>query len=99
MGLTRKLSEQLDLTSMTPQSDPASSGYCLTNPGKEYLIYIPREGDKETTLKLKPGTYSVEWINPSSGKRFELREHQSKTGEDIFVPPFNGAAILHLRKR
>ena len=99
MGLARELSERLDLVSMTPQSDLTSSGYCLANPGREYLVYQPRESHKKITLKLKPGKYSVEWINPSNGKRLELQDHQSKISENVFMPPFNGSAILHLGKK
>ena len=30
---------------MAPRGDLASTGYCLANPGKEYLVYIPEGGE------------------------------------------------------
>ena len=99
MGLARKLSERMDLISMTPQSDLASSEYCLANPGREYLVYRHRESDKKITLNLKPGKYSVEWINPSRGESIKLQDYKSKTGTNIFESPFNGSVILYLRKK
>jgi hypothetical protein len=99
MGIAKKLSERVDLISMTPQKNLASSRYCLANTGKEYLVYITRESDKNITLKLKPGTYSVEWINPSSGKSYQTQAYQSKSNTASFMPSFKGPAILYLRKQ
>ena len=99
MGLARRLSERVDLISMTPQSEPASTGYCLADPGREYLVYRPQGRGKEFTLILTPGKYSVEWINPQSGKSIKSQDHRAKTGTNTFVPPFKGPAILHLRKK
>lgn len=98
MGLARKLSERIDLASMTPQRHLASTGYCLSNPGQVYLVYKTRESDKNITLRLEPGTYFVEWINPKSGKSLKLQDYQSKADDNIFMPPFKGSVILHLRK-
>ena len=97
MGIARKLSERIDLVSMTPQSDLVSTGYCLAIPGRKYLVYKPRETDISVTLTLTDGKYSVEWINPSSGKSFKSQDYHAKTGTNIFAPPFNGPAILYLQ--
>jgi len=99
MGMARKLSKRIDLVSMTPQSDLASTGYCLADPGREYLVYRPQSRGKEFNLILTPGKYWVEWINPASGKSVKLQDHRAKTGTNTFVPPFNGPAILNLRKK
>jgi hypothetical protein len=99
MGLARKLSERLDLESLTPQSNLASTGYCLANPGQEYLVYKTREKNEKISINLKSGKYSIEWINPSNGKSHQAQDHQSKSDADSFTPPFRGPAILHLRKK
>ena len=99
MGIARKLSERFDLVSMTPQGDLVSTGYCLANPGRKYLVYQPGEIRKRLTLTLTDGKYSVEWINPSSGKSLKSQDYYAKTGTNIFIPPFNGSAILYLQKR
>jgi hypothetical protein len=96
MGLARKLSERIDLVSMTPKSELASTGYCLANPGREYLVYKSDGGHNEFTLTITAGKYSAEWINPSSNKSLKSQDHHAKTDTNIFVLPFNGSAILYL---
>jgi hypothetical protein len=41
MGQTLKLANRVDLARMVPRKDLASTGYCLANPGTEYLVYLP----------------------------------------------------------
>jgi hypothetical protein len=43
MGHTLAYANRMNLEAMTPRVDLASSGYCLANPGEEYLIYLPFE--------------------------------------------------------
>ncbi len=98
MGLAKRLSEQIDLVSMTPQNNLVSTGYCLANPGREYLVYQPDGGYKKFTLTLAPGKYSVEWINPLSGNSLKSQYHHAKSDTSAFTPPFKGSAILYLKK-
>ncbi len=46
MGMTLAYASRMDLSSVRPRADLASSGYCLANPGKEYLVYVPFEPPK-----------------------------------------------------
>jgi hypothetical protein len=41
MGVAREVAERVDLASMEPRGDLASTGYCLAAPGREYLVYLP----------------------------------------------------------
>ena len=43
MGMTLAYANRMNLSSMRPRGDLASSGYCLANPGEEYLVYLPLE--------------------------------------------------------
>ncbi len=43
MGITLAYADRMNLSSMKPHGDLASSGYCLANPGREYLVYVPLE--------------------------------------------------------
>jgi hypothetical protein len=98
MGLAVKLSERIDLVSMTPHNNLSSTGYCLADPGRKYLAYQPEDGNKKFTLRLPAGEYSVEWINCSNLKSVKSQDLHAKTGANIFIPPFNGPAILYLQK-
>jgi len=65
MGATRRYSQKINLATMTPQNDLASTAYCLAHPGSEYLVYQPTSGP--FTATLAKGKYSVEWFNPATG--------------------------------
>jgi hypothetical protein len=41
MGHTLAYAKRMDLAAMVPHSKIASSGYCLTKEGEEYLVYLP----------------------------------------------------------
>ena len=67
MGHARRCAERMDLAASTPRPELASTGYCLANPGKEYLVYLPEGGDVKVDLSAK-GKFSVEWMHPITGK-------------------------------
>jgi hypothetical protein len=46
MGQTRNVAARIDLARMVPHVELASSGYCLADPGIEYLVYLPTESDR-----------------------------------------------------
>jgi hypothetical protein len=41
MGDTQAYANRINLARAVPHGDLASSGYCLADPGEEYLVYIP----------------------------------------------------------
>jgi hypothetical protein len=109
MGFARWLSERVDLASLTPQSDLTSTGYCLANPGVEYLAYRPQSDSKEFSAKLESGRYAVEWTDLTSGRVVKAKDLQVRgdavvkakdlqVGEYRFVPPVKNPSILHLKK-
>ena len=51
MGQTLTVAKRINLVKMFPRKDLASSGYCLANPGVEYLVYLPsNQQDEPRTL-------------------------------------------------
>ncbi len=74
-----------------------SSGYCLANPGVEYVVYQPEK--KEFTLKIEKadGPLAVEWFNPLTGER--AKAENVTNGQQRFVPPAawgEGPVALHV---
>ena len=67
LGHTLMLSRRMDLNNMLPEPGLATSGYCLANPGKESLVYVPDSWDVTIDLTDFPGTYEVEWFDPDNG--------------------------------
>jgi len=43
LGLSLVIANRVNLAKMAPRTDLASSAYCLTNLGSEYLVYLPSD--------------------------------------------------------
>jgi hypothetical protein len=95
MKHTRRLAQRLNLAAMTPHSRVASTGYCLADPGKQYLVYQPQAGEK-FTLELERGTYEMEWFDTRKGVGAKRERFEAKGGAGQFKAPFDGEAVLHL---
>lgn len=95
MGDTRRFAERIDLQNMIPHPELASSGYCLANPGKEYLIYLPDSVSVNVDLSGSPERVTLEWFDPVSGE-YVHREIQPAAGRQTFESPFKGA-VLYIR--
>jgi hypothetical protein len=99
LGDTRRTASRIDLVGMTPRSSLSSTGYCLADPGAEYLVYQPGSG--AFTLALRPGNYALEWLDPRVGATVAhsklVASRHTRSVE--FSPPFTGDAVLHLKSR
>jgi len=98
MGHARKLAWAVNLAAMVPRPELASTGYCLAEPGAEYVVYQPDPGAKAFTVELKPGKYSAEWIDALEGTATAAEAVDSKGGPQSFTPPVDGPAVLHLKR-
>jgi len=67
MGVARRLADRVDLAALEPRDDLASSGYCLAEPGREYLVYLPDGRGGTVDLSAATGTLRVEWVDPRTG--------------------------------
>jgi len=96
MGDTRRYAERMHLSAMTPQSELASTRYCLTNPGREYLVYHPKGGEG-FSVELKTGTYYYEWFDPAKGVNADNGSVKTPGGAQQFKALFEGDAVLYLK--
>jgi hypothetical protein len=95
----------MDLASMTPAGELASSGYCLARPGKEYFVYLPpaetadpsHPGAVEVDLSAGAGPFTTHWFHPWTGQTV-IGPRAAGGGRQTFRPPFAGDAILQLRR-
>lgn len=97
LGYSRSYATRIDLAASLPSLELSSTGYCLANPGHEYLVYQPDRG--EFTVLLTAGTYDYEWFNPVTGTKSGEGLVSSKGGRQSFVSPIQGDSVLYLRKR
>ena len=63
MADIRTYAQKVDLENMTPQTTLSTSGFCLANPGSQYLVF---SASNSFTLATVAGTYTYEWFNPAT---------------------------------
>lgn len=97
LGHALRLTQRLNFASMTPQNKLASTGYCLADPGKEYVVYIATGGKATINLQESPARFDVEWFDPSRGKT-TAGEPIAGGAEREFMAPFDGDAVLRLSR-
>jgi len=98
MGHTRTIANRINLANMTPHNDLASTGYCLAQPGTEYLVYLPEGKQLRVDLSAARGTLSAQWFNPRNGKfdrAFRVEGGQARE----FTPPDQNDWAIHLKAR
>ena len=92
MGYVLGFSQRMNLN----KCRPIAKGYCLSNPGRQYLAYQPKAGDP-VKLKLSPREYSFEWFDPDSGKTVKtgkiLGDDKKET---TFSSPLELDAVLYV---
>ncbi len=96
LGQVLTWSRRVDLATMTPRPELASSKYCLTNPGVEYLVLLPK-GDRKLRLSLPAGRFKLTWFDTVTGTELEREAFSDKEGEKVLEAPFDGDVLLHLR--
>ena len=68
MGYTLTYAKKMDLASMVPRDDLCSTQYCLSNPGKEYLTYAPKQRDRGLEWFDKPNINTwIRWFTMPLG--------------------------------
>jgi hypothetical protein len=86
----------MDLGAMLPHNDLASTGYCLAEPGAEYLVFAPGGGEISVDLSDAQGALRVRWFDPGQGTFHEAP--QASGGERrTFRTSDKGDAVLHIR--
>jgi hypothetical protein len=96
MGYALDLSQRVDLASMKPRADLASSNYCLADEGEAYIVFVP--SGEELTLKLPNGEYSMSWLDTGSGQETETTSLSILGGSHSFHAPYISDAIIVLWK-
>jgi len=95
LGYTLDYARRMNLARMAPAGELASSRYCLANPGKEYLVFIPGGGAVTVDLIAAGGQLRVEWFDPANGLKHQGGLVAGGAWRE-FTPPFPGSAVLYL---
>jgi hypothetical protein len=71
----------------------------LSNPRKEYAIFLDGDGPTEVTLELPSGQYSCEWLNTKTGAIEQMEKFNHKGGNKILISPgFQNGIALRLKR-
>ena len=97
MGQTRDYALRMNLNRVFPYGELSSTGYCLADPGREYLVYQPESGLFKLKLHGAVGPFEVEWFYPQTGERIAGRSFSGGMAID-FTPPKPGEVVLYLKK-
>ena len=95
MGRTRAYAERMNLLATIPHDELASSGFCLADPGTEYLVYLPQGGEVTVDLSTASGTLNIEWMRPSEGTTIRVEPTAGGSWRTLKAP-FPGDAVLYL---
>jgi hypothetical protein len=112
MGYVLAMAHRVDLAAMRPMGELASSRYCMADPGREYLAYLPGSGRMQTfsrwirsgrpgervllDLGAGQGAMDVEWVDVARG--WIVPGERVEGGRRVeLVAPFAGSALLHVR--
>jgi len=97
MGIILSYAERMDLNRAVPHNELSSTGYCLADPRREYIIYQPEGGP--FTVRLEPGAYRLEWHDPSTGEAAGEGALTAAEGDAELTPPVGGDAVVFLTRR
>lgn len=97
VGNIREFKEQSqwDFVHAAPNKNLANGGgYCLAQPGREYVFYFLEGGTKSVTLEA--GDYREEWWNPRSGGFQNRTNFSHPGGTRTVVAPDGNDWVLHV---
>jgi len=80
---------------MSPSQNLVNNGWCLAEPGREYLVYLQSRGS--VSVSISNGPYQVEWINAQniSDRRIAT---PTTNGLNLVSPSTGDDWMLHLYK-
>jgi hypothetical protein len=95
MTQTMHLANRVDLANLEPRPELASTGFCLAELGRTYIVYFPNGGAATLDLSAVTGTLQVEWIDPIQGTIVSGAPLVGSKTRTLF-PPFANDAVLFM---
>ncbi|MFM6175188.1 MAG: hypothetical protein ACKPB4_24175 [Sphaerospermopsis kisseleviana] len=95
LGRAVAVSRRIDLARSRPAGELASTGYCLADPGRSYLVFAPAGGRFSLDLSAASGAFATGWIFPQEDREAQGAE-VGGGGVVELVPPGEGPAVCLL---
>ncbi|MGL6194095.1 MAG: cellulase family glycosylhydrolase [Thermoguttaceae bacterium] len=95
MRILKQFIESFDFVKMQPDTTHdvnSTATYSLSEPGKQYAIYIRDTagdtGNSKLAITLPVGSYAGSWLNPVSGEKLEIApfKHENSVAKEFSVP-------------
>ncbi len=93
----REFFESTRYWELEPAGDVTSAGWCLANPGKEYVVFLQQSQPFSVKLRGVTGSLPAQWYQPLTGQR--VRANTRADGEHQLTPPAewgDGPVALHI---
>jgi len=84
-SLLREFFEGTEYWLMKPAEELVSGGYCLANPGKEYVVFLNQPSSFTLRIEEASGPLRSGWYHPFTGERIGALE--LKKGTTALTPP------------
>jgi hypothetical protein len=97
---TAQYAARCNLATTVPHSALSSTGYCIANPGSQYLVLRPGNSGA-FTVDLSAGagkTFSVEWLNVADSSAQILANVSGGSSAQSFISPFSEPSVLFLNE-
>jgi len=98
MGYALQFARRLDLNKCEPMGELSTTGYCLANPEKQYLVFQGDAG-KSVELKLEQGQYGFEWFDTGSGNIVAKGQIRADKDRTLLPNPVSAQAVLYVYRR
>jgi hypothetical protein len=95
-GYARGYMLRMNLKKCIPTETLSSTNYCLAEPGRQYLLYCP-ENTVRFQINLEEGKkYSMEWLDPRTGKIIRNKKKIKGMKDLPVVNPFSCDAVAFI---
>ncbi len=91
----RRFFEGTQYWRLQPNDGLVSRGYCLANPGREYVVYQQDPGHFTVEVSGAESSLASEWFHPLTGKRVPAGTFGNGKHEITTPEGWNGPAVLH----
>jgi hypothetical protein len=114
LGYARWFASRLDLKLMRPRPELSSTGYCVADPERDYLIYLPPlearrdkvlglfglwPGRIQVDLTAAKGSFSTEWFDPSTASIVAAQPVTGGSKASLSSPFGSRGAVLRIVPR
>ena len=79
---------------MEPADDLVSAGYCLANPGEEYVVFLDQPQPFDLKIEEASSELRAEWFDPVKGETTE--GPRIAPGGNRITPPSDGKKMIVL---